>query len=340
MQTKRNKEFCLMKKKLKFTEKHEKTNSIIAAMFVAVIIIAWCVIVDHSCTSIKANAPGSEELITTTVTSDISITSTTGVTSTSTSVTTTTTHEQSTTSTKTATTSVTTSATTSETTNTTAASTSGITTVTTTSSLFADTPQVTSDEYLLVALTFDEEVDIFVEEYVVEEITTTYIEEHFEEMTTVTETYIEEHFEETTTNTKTYIEEFVEETTTTEYCDEEAEDEYEYTQLPITEDERILLCNLVGREYGQDYIPTYEKAKVVAVVMNRVRAGSAAGFADTIYGVLTQPYQFSGYYVSYEYTWQVTDDVIAAVDYYFTYPEEFSNDIYYFYGDGYYNYFY
>ena len=74
--------------------------------------------------------------------------------------------------------------------------------------------------------------------------------------------------------------------------------------------------------------------------MNRVRAGSDAGFADTIYGVLTQPYQFSGYYVSYEYTWQVTDDVIAAVDYYFTYPEEFSSDIYYFYGDGYYNYFY
>ena len=329
-----------MKKKLKFTEKHEKTNSIIAAMFVAVIIIAWCVIVDHSCTSIKANAPGSEELITTTVTSDISITSTTGTTSTS--VTTTTTHEQSTTSTKTATTSVTTSATTSattsETTNTTTVATSGITTVTTTSSLFTDTSQVTSDEYLLVALTFDEEVDIFVEEYVVEEITTAYIEEHFEEMTTVTETYIEEYFEETTTNTETYIEEFVEETTTTEYCGEE--DEYEYTQLPITEDERILLCNLVGREYGQDYIPTYEKAKVVAVVMNRVRAGSAAGFADTIYGVLTQPYQFSGYYVSYEYTWQVTDDVIAAVDYYFTHPEEFSSDIYYFYGDGYYNYFY
>ena len=132
-------------------------------------------------------------------------------------------------------------------------------------------------------------------------------------------------------------------TTTTEIIEEDYYEEEEYEEvstLPITEDERILLCNLVGREYGQDYISTYEKAKVVAVVMNRVRAGSAAGFADTIYGVLTQPYQFSGYYVCYEYTWQVTDSVIEAVDYYFNHTDEFSSTILYFYGDGYYNYFY
>lgn len=302
MQTKRNKEFCLMKKKLKFTKKHEKTTGVIAVMFAVVFIIAWNV-VDHSRTSIKANAPG-EESITTTITTDIS---TTEMTTTSTSVTTTTCVESTTTTTK------------SETTITT--TTVCDTTTVTTTSLVTEKRRSRGDE-CLVALAFDEEDDSF-------------SEEHVEEETNVTETYIEEEFVEETTTTEEYYEE---ETDEEEHYDEE--DEYEYTQLPITEDERILLCNLVGREYGQDYIPTYEKAKVVAVVMNRVRAGSDAGFADTIYGVLTQPYQFSGYYVSYEYTWQVTDDVIAAVDYYFTYPEEFSNDIYYFYGDGYYNYFY
>ena len=291
-----------MKKKLKFTKKHEKTTGVIAVMFAVVFIIAWNV-VDHSRTSIKANTPG-EESITTTITTDIS---TTEMTTTSTSVTTTTCVESTTTTTK------------SETTITT--TTVCDTTTIATTSLVTEKRRSRGDEYL-VALAFDEEDDSFSEEYV-------------EEETDVTETYIEEEFVEETTATEEYYEE---ETDEEEYYDEE--DEYEYTQLPITEDERILLCNLVGREYGQDYIPTYEKAKVVAVVMNRVRAGSDAGFADTIYGVLTQPYQFSGYYVSYEYTWQVTDDVIAAVDYYFTYPEEFSSDIYYFYGDGYYNYFY
>ena len=299
-----------MKKKLKFTKKHEKTTGVIAVMFAVVFIIAWNV-VDHSRASIKANAPG-EESITTTITTDIS---TTEMTTTSTSVTTTTCVESTT---------IATTTTESETTITT--TTVCDTTTIATTSLVTEKRRSRGDEYL-VALAFDEEDDSFSEEYV-------------EEETDVTETYIEEEFVEETTTTEEYYEEeyYEEETDEEEYYDEE--DEYEYTQLPITEDERILLCNLVGREYGQDYIPTYEKAKVVAVVMNRVRAGSDAGFADTIYGVLTQPYQFSGYYVSYEYTWQVTDDVIAAVDYYFTYPEEFSNDIYYFYGDGYYNYFY
>ena len=74
-----------MKKKLKFTKKHEKTTGVIAVMFAVVFIIAWNV-VDHSRTSIKANAPG-EESITTTITTDIS---TTEMTTTSTSVTTTT----------------------------------------------------------------------------------------------------------------------------------------------------------------------------------------------------------------------------------------------------------
>lgn len=106
--------------------------------------------------------------------------------------------------------------------------------------------------------------------------------------------------------------------------------------LPITEYERILLCNVVAREYGSDYVPTAEKAKVVAVVMNRVRDSR---FPNDIYSVLTQPYQFSGYVAYNTYTSNVTTDVIAAVDYYFNHASEFSTSILYFWGDGKWNYF-
>lgn len=106
--------------------------------------------------------------------------------------------------------------------------------------------------------------------------------------------------------------------------------------LPIQECERILLCNLVAREYGSDYVPVAEKAKVVAVVMNRV---NSPNFPNTIYEVLTQPDQFSGYLASDYYTSAVTDSVIESVDYYFNHTSEFSSSIFYFEGDGTWNYF-
>lgn len=103
-----------------------------------------------------------------------------------------------------------------------------------------------------------------------------------------------------------------------------------------TDYEKILLSNLVGREYGADWVSTYDKAKVVATVMNRVEADE---FPDTIYDVVSQPGQFDGYLPSDSYTYQVTDDCIAAVDYYFDHPDEFG-DYKYFYGDSVSNYFY
>ncbi len=112
----------------------------------------------------------------------------------------------------------------------------------------------------------------------------------------------------------------------------------------ITESERILLCNLVGREYGSDYhgntnvpITLYEKGQVVAVVMNRVNSDE---FPNNIYDVITQPNQFSGYLPNDTYSYQVTQSVIDSVDYYFEHIEEYSPDILYFEGDGSYNYFY
>lgn len=105
--------------------------------------------------------------------------------------------------------------------------------------------------------------------------------------------------------------------------------------LPITEYERILLCNIVANEAGSDWIGIYDKASVVACVMNRV---NSPDFPNTIEGVLTQPYQFSGYYASSYYYSTVTDACIQAVDYYFNNPNEFGSWLY-FEGNGTNNYF-
>lgn len=105
--------------------------------------------------------------------------------------------------------------------------------------------------------------------------------------------------------------------------------------LPITEYERTLLCNIVANEAGSDWIGIYDKASVVACVINRV---NSPDFPNTIEGVLTQPYQFSGYYASSYYYSTVTDACIQAVDYYFNNPNEFGSWLY-FEGNGTNNYF-
>ena len=105
--------------------------------------------------------------------------------------------------------------------------------------------------------------------------------------------------------------------------------------LPITEYERTLLCNIVANEAGSDWIGIYDKASVVACVMNRV---NSPDFPNTIEAVLTQPYQFSGYYASSYYYSTVTDACIEAVDYYFNHTNEFGSWLY-FEGNGTNNYF-
>lgn len=88
----------------------------------------------------------------------------------------------------------------------------------------------------------------------------------------------------------------------------------------LTEEEIILLRKIVSYEYGSDWVPVYEKAKVVNGVMNRVYDSR---FPDTIYDVLTQSGQFPGFYVYG--TYYISDSIIAAVDYYFAHPNEFDN---------------
>ncbi len=110
--------------------------------------------------------------------------------------------------------------------------------------------------------------------------------------------------------------------------------------LPITDEEYIILCNAVAHEAGCNWISTYDKALVVEVIMNRVESNL---YPNTILGVLTQPYQFTGsssYVYLGDYSKHVTQDVKDAVTLYFTDKESFGHGYFGFYGDGYRNYFY
>lgn len=107
----------------------------------------------------------------------------------------------------------------------------------------------------------------------------------------------------------------------------------------ITEEEYIYLCNTVGHEYGSDWVPIYDKASVVATVMNRVRDGGwSNGLPSTIYNVLTAPYQYNPNYATPYYHSCVTQSCKDAVDYYFAHQNEFPN-WHSFWGDGRYNHF-
>lgn len=106
----------------------------------------------------------------------------------------------------------------------------------------------------------------------------------------------------------------------------------------VSDLEYIMLCNCVAYEAGSDWISTYDKSKVVEVIMNRVESPD---FPNTIYEVLTEEGQFSGVY-NYiyltEYSHRVTDDVIVAVNMFF--DENYCNNGYLFFsGDGNQNYF-
>lgn len=107
----------------------------------------------------------------------------------------------------------------------------------------------------------------------------------------------------------------------------------------ITDTEFIMLANVVGGEYGSDWVSIYDKACVVACVMNRYYDGGWTGGRDnTIYNVITAPGQFYTYYANSYYNSNVTESCKAAVTYYFEHQSEFPH-ITSFYGDGTRNYF-
>ena len=107
----------------------------------------------------------------------------------------------------------------------------------------------------------------------------------------------------------------------------------------ITDAERIYLCNVVGTEYGADWVSLYDKACVVATVMNRVHDGGwSNGKPSTVYNVLTAPYQYNPAYAVPYYRYNVTQSVIDSVEYYFQHQDEFPHYTS-FCGDGRRNYF-
>ena len=105
-----------------------------------------------------------------------------------------------------------------------------------------------------------------------------------------------------------------------EIVNEYVEPEPSIDDYGLTEDEITLLRKIVSYEYGSDWVPVYEKAKVVNGVMNRVYDSR---FPNTIYDVLTQSGQFPGFYVYG--TYYISDSIIEAVDYYFAHTDEFDN---------------
>ena len=109
--------------------------------------------------------------------------------------------------------------------------------------------------------------------------------------------------------------------------------------ISVTDREYIMLCNVVGHEYGSDWVPEAEKALVAEVVMNRVNSPQ---FPNTIYEVLMQPNQFTGleYLVKMDHmSHYVTQSVRDAVDLYLSDPAQFQHGYLFFNGDGYRNYF-
>lgn len=89
------------------------------------------------------------------------------------------------------------------------------------------------------------------------------------------------------------------------------------TNVYIDEYSRQLLAEIVYHEYGADWVPIEEQARIASGVMNRVYDDR---FPSTVYDVLTAPGQFSGYWPG---CCTPTQQCYDAVDYYFANQGDF-----------------
>lgn len=129
------------------------------------------------------------------------------------------------------------------------------------------------------------------------------------------------------------------ETEPAEESENEASEEKASSAITVTEEEYIMICNVVGHEYGANWISEYDKALVVEVIMNRVFSSK---FPNTVYEVLMQKGQFPGLSRLIHlgrFSKQVTPSVKAAVDLYLSHPEKFQHGYLFYSGDGHRNYF-
>ena len=115
--------------------------------------------------------------------------------------------------------------------------------------------------------------------------------------------------------TETYTD-YEEDTDTSEdyYNEDESESTYAVQgSYNISDWEYTLLCRIVSSEYGSDWVPVEEKAKIVASVMAMVYNPNYPDTIEEVLDVSCAPWGFDKYYDYY-----MSDSIYAAVDYYFT----------------------
>ena len=98
------------------------------------------------------------------------------------------------------------------------------------------------------------------------------------------------------------------------YNEDESESTYAAQgSYNISDWEYTLLCRIVSSEYGSDWVPVEEKAKIVASVMAMVYNPNYPDTIEEVLDVSCVPWGFDKYYDYY-----MSDSIYAAVDYYFT----------------------
>lgn len=115
--------------------------------------------------------------------------------------------------------------------------------------------------------------------------------------------------------TETYTD-YEEDTDSSEdyYNEDESESNYAAQgSYNISDWEYTLLCRIVSSEYGSDWVPVEEKAKIVASVMAMVYNPNYPDTIEEVLDVSCAPWGFDKYYDYY-----MSDSIYAAVDYYFT----------------------
>lgn len=107
--------------------------------------------------------------------------------------------------------------------------------------------------------------------------------------------------------------------------------------LPISEQDRILIGNVISHEAGSAWISEYERVCIVAAIMNRV---ADSRFPNTVDGVLHQSGQFFDVpYYRVDYSGIGFEPIDRAIDAYFN-GEYSCGNINSWSGDGSHNYFY
>lgn len=93
--------------------------------------------------------------------------------------------------------------------------------------------------------------------------------------------------------------------------------------MPLSEQDYILIANVVSHEAGSSWISTYERAQIVAAIMNRV---ADTRFPNTVDGVVHQPGQmFDVPYYRVDYSGIGYEPIDEAIALYFSSPSDYGS---------------